>query len=104
MSPEVAGGRAYSAKSDVWSMGVLLYQLCCLKYPFEAPSVNALMMKIIHSKQAPIPYTYSSGLRNLTDAFAEQGTEEPSDCFPVAEERVDQKSYWSTDGRNDPTD
>jgi NIMA (never in mitosis gene a)-related kinase len=36
LSPEVCEDRPYNAKSDIWSLGCILYELCCLKHPFEA--------------------------------------------------------------------
>eukprot|EP00798_Chlamydomonas_sp_ICE-L_P023850 gene23850-9406_t len=35
VSPEVVRGAGYDWKSDIWSMGCLLYELACLKSPFE---------------------------------------------------------------------
>jgi NIMA (never in mitosis gene a)-related kinase 1/4/5 len=36
LSPEIIDGLPYSFKSDVWSLGVLLYEMCALKPPFDA--------------------------------------------------------------------
>ncbi|KAI9021389.1 kinase-like domain-containing protein, partial [Hyaloraphidium curvatum] len=35
LSPEVALGRPYGPKVDLWAAGILLYQLFCLRTPFE---------------------------------------------------------------------
>ena len=35
MSPEVMQKWAYDSKSDVWSLGCLIYELCALKPPFH---------------------------------------------------------------------
>jgi serine/threonine protein kinase len=34
MAPEVLNEAEYNFKADIWSFGVLLYQLCTLKLPF----------------------------------------------------------------------
>lgn len=35
MSPELMQGTAYDSKTDIWSLGCLLYELCALKHPFR---------------------------------------------------------------------
>ena len=36
-SPEICSGKGYRGKkSDIWALGVTLYQLCFRKYPFYA--------------------------------------------------------------------
>ena len=36
LSPELCEGRPYNDKSDIWSLGCVLYELCTLKHPFDA--------------------------------------------------------------------
>lgn len=36
LSPEVCEEKPYNRKSDIWSLGCILYELCALKHPFEA--------------------------------------------------------------------
>ena len=53
MSPEQARGTTVDARSDIYSMGVLLYQCVTGALPFTADSPIAIAMK--HVNQAPIP-------------------------------------------------
>lgn len=47
LSPEIIESHPYSFKSDVWSLGVLLYEICALCPPFNASSLHQLAQRII---------------------------------------------------------
>ena len=47
LSPEIIESHPYSFKSDVWSLGVLLYEMCALCPPFNASSLHQLAQRII---------------------------------------------------------
>ncbi|KAH8084387.1 serine/threonine kinase [Aureococcus anophagefferens] len=60
LSPEIFEGQAYGFKSDVWSLGVLLYEVLALKVPFEARSMAALCRLVTGAKDPkPLPPAYS---------------------------------------------
>ena len=65
LSPEIVQSQPYSLSTDVWSMGVMLYELCALRPPFDAPSLHMLSMKIIRGVYQPIPTQYTSSLKAL---------------------------------------
>lgn len=65
MSPELCLNESYSWKSDVWSLGCVLYQLCTLHHPFESSSLVTLALKIVNGDYDPIPTHYSQELSGL---------------------------------------
>jgi len=69
LSPEIVEGKKYSFKSDIWSMGILLYEMCTLKPPFDANSLQYLALKIVNGKYTPIPSHYSKEMKNLVTAM-----------------------------------
>ncbi|KPA74677.1 putative protein kinase [Leptomonas pyrrhocoris] len=64
-SPELCQGRPYNNKSDMWALGVLLYELCAGQVPFESTTMRALMRDIVHRQPPRIPALYSDSLWEL---------------------------------------
>lgn len=58
-------GKPYSTKADIWALGVILYQLCSYKLPFEANSLPVLALKIMKGAFPPISNNYSKDLKTL---------------------------------------
>lgn len=59
-SPEVWRDHPYDIKSDIWSLGCVLYEMCSLKPPFQATSMKGLFKTVCKGKINPIPKSYSS--------------------------------------------
>ena len=54
MSPEQLSGKRVDGRSDLFSLGVTLYQMLCGTLPFTADSMATLMFKIANDPHAPI--------------------------------------------------
>ncbi|XP_045694552.1 serine/threonine-protein kinase Nek2 isoform X2 [Phyllostomus hastatus] len=65
MSPEQMSRMSYNEKSDIWSLGCLLYELCALMPPFTAFNQKELAGKIREGKFRRIPYRYSDELNDI---------------------------------------
>jgi len=54
MSPEQLEGKRLDGRSDLFALGVSLYQLTCGQLPFRADSMTALMYKIANDPHTPL--------------------------------------------------
>lgn len=67
LSPEICESQPYGRKSDVWSLGVVLYELLALEMPFQANSLPALVHKIVSAEPnySVVETRYSAKLISL---------------------------------------
>ncbi|KAM7065479.1 serine/threonine-protein kinase Nek5 isoform 4-T4 [Acridotheres tristis] len=65
LSPEICENRPYNNKTDIWSLGCVLYELCALKHPFQGNSLHELVLKICRGRFQPVSPNYSYDLRML---------------------------------------
>uniref|UniRef100_A0A3Q3JH73 non-specific serine/threonine protein kinase n=1 Tax=Monopterus albus TaxID=43700 RepID=A0A3Q3JH73_MONAL len=79
LSPEICESQPYNNKTDIWSLGCVLYELCTLKHPFEGSSLRQLVSKICRGRYNPVPSRYSYDLRLLiTQLFKVNPRDRPS--------------------------
>lgn len=76
MSPEICAAEKYTLKSDIWSLGCIIYELCSREPPFNAKSHWELMKRIKEGKVSPLPAIYSAELMAVI-----------KDCLKVNPER-----------------
>ena len=58
--PEIIESKPYNEKSDIWSIGCLLYQMATLSPPFPTSNMLALAKNIVEGRFKPLPETCSS--------------------------------------------
>nr|XP_045010710.1 serine/threonine-protein kinase Nek3 [Jaculus jaculus]XP_045010711.1 serine/threonine-protein kinase Nek3 [Jaculus jaculus] len=77
--PEIWENLPYNNKSDIWSLGCILYELCTLKHPFQANSWKNLILKICQGTVRPLPSHYSYELHFLVkQMFKRSPSQRPS--------------------------
>lgn len=59
LSPELVSKHVYSKKSDIWSLGVLLYELASQKRPFTGRTIVSIAMQIVEKQCDPLPDRFS---------------------------------------------
>ncbi|XP_036603296.1 serine/threonine-protein kinase Nek5 [Trichosurus vulpecula] len=65
LSPEICQNKPYNNKTDIWSLGCVLYELCTLRHPFEGINLHHLVLKICQARFDPISPKFSSDLQTL---------------------------------------
>jgi NIMA (never in mitosis gene a)-related kinase len=64
-SPEVWRDMPYDSKSDIWSLGCVLYEMCALVPPFRADDMQGLYKKVIKGKYPRIPVHFSQEMATV---------------------------------------
>jgi TolB-like protein/tetratricopeptide (TPR) repeat protein/predicted Ser/Thr protein kinase len=109
MSPEQAEGRSLDERSDIFSLGVMLYELATGERPFAGDTQTALLSAIL--RDAPVPLgdqrpDLPSGFRELIERCLEKDpVQRPQSAGEVLEalDSVDVPLTGAAAGANEPT-
>ncbi|XP_048039559.1 serine/threonine-protein kinase PLK4-like [Megalobrama amblycephala] len=79
VAPEILNDRPYDEKTEIWSLGCVIYELCMLKCAFPAILTVETVKKILTSSYEALPETFSEDLRQLvTDTLQADPASRPS--------------------------
>lgn len=90
-SPEVWKEEAYDAKSDMWSLGCVLYEIINLKLPFKARDMEGLFKKVTRGYYPRINKSYSDDLSEVLKLLINVNPKDRKFCSKLV---VIQGSFW----------
>ncbi|MFE1249011.1 protein kinase [Streptomyces sp. NPDC058741] len=90
LSPEQALGRGVDARSDLYSVGIMLFQLVTGRLPFDADSPLAIAYAHVQ-EEPPVPSSINRALPPALDALIARALKKnPNERFPSAEAMRDE--------------
>jgi serine/threonine-protein kinase len=92
MSPEQVRGQALDGRSDVFSVGVILFQLLCGRRPFHGDSATAILYKIVHEATPPLEGDLGEAGPALTQLVSRALAKDPAERYPSASALADDLS------------
>ena len=105
-SPEVWKDKPYDNKSDVWSLGCVLYEMITLRPPFRAKNMEGLYQKVIKGQYNKIPEKFSDDLFKVVQFLLQVNPNKRPSCeeilnYPVVQKRIDYFKSLSNEGNDD---
>ena len=67
MPPEMFSFQEYTCYTDIWDLGIVLYELVMLEKPFQGINNDEIKNNIINEKYAPFPETIDFRLKRLLE-------------------------------------
>lgn len=86
MSPEQATGQSVDGRTDLYSLGVMMYEMIAGKQPFEAELAAQVLARQLVEPPPPLPSTTPPGLAALvTDLLQKKPDDRPATARDVLE-------------------
>nr|XP_042137479.1 serine/threonine-protein kinase Nek11 isoform X3 [Peromyscus maniculatus bairdii] len=67
MSPEALKHQGYDAKSDIWSLACILYEMCCMDHAFAGSSFLSVVLNIVEGDTPSLPERYPQELNTIME-------------------------------------
>ena len=101
-SPEVWNDKPYDMKSDIWSIGCVVYEMAAQKPPFRAEDMDGLYKKVIKGNFQKLPSHYSVDLNNIVKMLLKVNPQLRPNCdkvlsSPPVIRRIEEKHCQESD-------
>ena len=105
-SPEVWKDQPYNNKSDIWSLGCVLYEMITLRPPFRAQNMEGLYNKVIKGQFNKIPDRFSNDLFEVIKLLLQIIPDARPSCeeilkHPIIQKRIEYFKSFTGEEQNE---
>jgi NIMA (never in mitosis gene a)-related kinase len=87
-SPEVWKDEPYDIKSDVWSLGCVIFEMVTLRPPFQAEDMQGLYKKILKGQLPNIPEHFSHDMHAMLSLMIQVNPTKRPTCDELIENPI----------------
>ena len=89
MSPEQVAGHLVDGRSDIYSLGLVMYEMLTLRRPLMAPTREAILRGVVTKAMVPVSWKNSGVPRSVESVVHKALAKDPDDRYATAAEFAD---------------
>eukprot|EP01059_Diplonema_ambulator_P001515 TRINITY_DN11288_c0_g1_i2.p1 TRINITY_DN11288_c0_g1~~TRINITY_DN11288_c0_g1_i2.p1 ORF type:complete len:409 (+),score=87.27 TRINITY_DN11288_c0_g1_i2:98-1228(+) len=95
LAPELWEMDLYNKQAEIWSMGIVLYELLALKKPFYSSNMSDLRQLVMTQPHPPVPPHFSQEIKDICNAMLEKSPSKRVTLSTIMASKYIQQAFTS---------